>query len=206
MRYTVLMEALALPADPTPSLDERVLLYDVCWEDYERLLAMRGERSVPRITYLEGTLELMSPSIDHEYIKTNIARILEAWALQRRVRLNGFGSWTLKRRRVKRGAEPDECYVLGPARKRKPDLAIEVVWTHGGLDKLEVYRRLGVGELWIWEHGRIDVYVLNDSQYVQATRSLLLPEMDLELLARFAIVTDQLDAVEGFLAAIGARG
>jgi hypothetical protein len=37
---------------------------------------------------------------------------------------------------------------------------IEVVWTSGGLGKLEIYRRLGVGEFWQWKRGRIQVHLL----------------------------------------------
>jgi hypothetical protein len=31
-----------------------------------------------------------------------------------------------------------------------------VIWTSGGIDKLEVYRRLRVREVWIWKSGRIE--------------------------------------------------
>jgi hypothetical protein len=40
----------------------------VDWRGYQQLLAMRGESSVPRITYLEGLAELMSPSRYHELL------------------------------------------------------------------------------------------------------------------------------------------
>jgi Uma2 family endonuclease len=64
------------------------------------------------------------------------------------------GSWTVKNKRVRRGAEPDECYVFsGFAAPKRPDLAIEVIWTSGGIDKLNVYRKLGVPEVWCWEEG-----------------------------------------------------
>ena len=62
--------------------DQRVTLHGVSWEQYEAILAIRGESSGVRLTYLEGELELMSPSQPHEAIKTCIARLLEAWALE----------------------------------------------------------------------------------------------------------------------------
>jgi Uma2 family endonuclease len=46
------------------------------------------------------------------------------------------------------GIEPDECYVVRAA-KESPDLADEVIWSRGGFDKLDVYRGLGVREVWI---------------------------------------------------------
>lgn len=88
----------ALPRRPPPqgTFDQRVFLHGVTWEQYEAVLAIRGESSGVRIAYLEGELELMSPSRDHESIKTCIARLVEAYAEERGLRLDGFGSWTLK--------------------------------------------------------------------------------------------------------------
>ena len=68
----------------------------------------------------------------------------------------------------------------------RPDLAIEVVWTSGGLDKLEIYRKLGVREVWFWIDDKLSVHVLEGRRYVRATRSHLLKGLDLELLARSA--------------------
>ena len=56
--------------DDTPEGDHIVVLHDVTWEDYERVLEIRGEHSAPRLSYLEGELEIMSPGQDHEFIKS----------------------------------------------------------------------------------------------------------------------------------------
>ena len=53
----------------------------VRWPDYERLLEIRGERAVARIAYLEGTLELMTPSAPHEWIKSVIGCLVYRAAL-----------------------------------------------------------------------------------------------------------------------------
>jgi Uma2 family endonuclease len=154
------------------------------WQAYEALLAWRGESSGVRMTYLEGELELMTPSLDHEDQEIRIGRLVEAWAEEMDIVLEGAGSWTLKDPTVERGAEPDECYVRGPLRKGKvPDFAIEVVWTHGGIDKLEVYRKLGVREVWIWKDGELAFYALRGETYVHAARSAVLPELDPALMA-----------------------
>ena len=68
-----------------PTADQRVVMYGVPWAHYETLLALRGEASSPRIAYLEGALELMTPSKDHERNKSFIGRLLEAWAIERGV-------------------------------------------------------------------------------------------------------------------------
>jgi Uma2 family endonuclease len=153
--------ALALREhDDTPNTDSIIVLHDVTWEDYERLLEIRGDKSAPRINYLEGELEIMSPSKDHEQIKSFIGRLLEAWCMDRGIEVTPFGSWTLKERKQDRGAEADECYIFGTAPRERPQLVIEVEWTRRSIDKLRIYEKLGVDEVWTWRKGVIQVYVL----------------------------------------------
>lgn len=180
--------------------DHRVLLQPSSWMQLEIMLAMRGDRARPRIAYLDGVLELMSPSRSHELIKTNLARLLEAYALELDIDLTGFGSWLLKESHGEAGLEPDECYVLGDAEGRaRPDLAIEVVWTSGGLNKLEIYRRLGVREVWWWEDEKLRVYELEGERFVERPTSRLLPRIDLSLLAKHATTLRQTAAVRALL-------
>jgi Uma2 family endonuclease len=93
-----------------PQEDHFVHLRGATWADYQRLLEIRGDHSAPRITYLEGTLEIMSPSLTRESIKSVIGRLVEVWCLERDVEFSTYGSWTLMNKRAKCGAEPDECY------------------------------------------------------------------------------------------------
>jgi Uma2 family endonuclease len=182
--------------------DHFVQLYDASWEDYERLLAIRGEKSVPRITYLEGTLEIMSPSRDHEKIRSLLGRLVEAWCIDRGIELTPYGSWTLKKRKKQRGAEPDECYVFGTEPRDQPQLAIEVEWTRAGLNKLDVYCKLGVAEVWYWRKGIVEVHLLRGDVYERAPASALLPDLDLALLASFLDRATLTQAVSAFRAAI----
>lgn len=180
------------------TLDQRVTLQDVTWADFEMILAIRGDKGGVRMTYLDGVLELMSPSIDHEGIKKVIARLLEIYGLEMVIPLNGFGSWTLKRAIRARALEPDECYSIGVGRPTRPDLAIEVIWTSGGIDKLEVYRGLGVGEVWMWRDGVIEIHVLAGDQYERRERSSVFPDLDLAELASFIDPEDQTGAVRRY--------
>jgi Uma2 family endonuclease len=186
-----------------PTEDHVVFLDGVSWSDYERLLAMRGDRSAPRITYLEGTVEIMSPSRSHETIKSLIARLVEAYCYDAEIPFMPVGSWTLKKKSSRRGAEPDECYLLGTGHERseRPDLAIEVVWTSGRIDKLDVYRKLGVKEVWFWRKGRIVPYRLRGERYVALKRSVALPKLDLELIADHLHHPTVNDAIRAFRAA-----
>jgi Uma2 family endonuclease len=200
----MLAARLTSPPDPTTT-DHFVYLRDVSWREYEALLAMRGDRSVPRITFLEGVLELMSPSRYHESDKKKLARLVEAWAEETGTFLEGGGSWTLKDSREDRGAEPDECYTLNrvPASDDdRPDIAIEVIWTSGGIDKLEVYRKLRVREVWIYERGTLRFFTLRDERYEEIARSELLPTLDHDLLVRCMSAPSQVEAVQALRAAM----
>ena len=188
--------------DHVPTADQRVVTYAVPWDHYEAQLAMRGNRSVPRMAYLEGALELMSPSKDHERIKSYIGRLIEAYALERGVDLSPYGAWTLKSAPENSGLEPDECYLVGDQNKDTPDLAIEVVWTSGGIDKLEIYRRLAVREVWIWQDSQIEVHVLRQQRYELVEKSALFPDLDVPLLASFLDRPTALQAVKAFREAL----
>ena len=79
----------------------------------------------PRIAYLDGDLELTSPSKDQERIKSHIGRLVEAFALERDIDLSPYGSWTLKDAPKRAGVEPDECYLVGSNQSRStPDLVM----------------------------------------------------------------------------------
>lgn len=188
--------------DDMPNADHIVVLHDVAWEDYERLLGMRGDRSAPRISYLEGEVEIMSPSKDHEQIKSYIGRLLEAWCMDRGIDVSPFGSWTLKEKKDERGAEADECYIFGTEKRDRPQLAIEVEWTRGGINKLEIYRKLGVDEVWYWRKGVIEIYVLTEETFVRAQRSRLLPDLDVGLLASMLDRDSLTQAVRDFRKAL----
>src|SRR4051812_27582888 len=105
-----------LTHDEAPLDDHIVLLRDAAWSDYQRVLELRGERPVPRLAYLKGVLELMSPSREHESLKSLIGRLVEVWCLERGVVFSAHGSWTLEDKKTERGLEPDECYVFGELR------------------------------------------------------------------------------------------
>jgi Uma2 family endonuclease len=179
--------------------DEFVVLYGVEWKTYCAVRELFDSPGV-RMTYLKGALEIMSPSRRHEGYKKRIARLLELFALERSVPLSGYGSTTFRKALEERGLEPDECYVLGRdlTDDDYPDIALEVVISSGGIDKLEVYRGLGVREVWFWHKGRFGVYVLGSSGYELRERSELVPALDFAELAVFAEETDQLAALQRY--------
>lgn len=172
------------------------MLSGVPWSTYVVLRDSLDSSGV-RMTYLQGQLEIMSPSREHEVDKTQIARLLELFCLERDIPLFGYGSTTFRKEEAARGLEPDECYCRG-ADREVPDIALEVIVTHSSIDKLEVYRGLGVAEVWSFENGRFRVLVLRNGRYELATASAVLPEVDLARLAFFVIQPDKHAALRAF--------
>jgi hypothetical protein len=147
MAVTMSRETTSAPVslgEYVPTADQRIVLGGLSWSGFRTLLELRGDRSRPRMAYLDGAVELMGTSRGHEGMKHD--------CLERGIDFQPYGNWLLDDESEKAGAEPDECFMFGsdPGAKERPDLMIEVVWTSGGIDKLEIYRRLKIGEVWFW--------------------------------------------------------
>jgi Uma2 family endonuclease len=195
------------PGDYVPTADERIVLRGQSWTAFRSLLALRGDRARPRMAYLDGEVELMGTSRGHEGVKGKIGPIVQQYCFERGIPLTSYGNWLLDDASEKAGAEPDDCYVFGaePLAKGCPDLVIEVVWTRGGLDKLESYRRLGLAEVWFWTHDELSVHVLVEGQYETRSRSACLPELDLDLVCRLVAVDPLNEAIRQLREAVDAK-
>jgi Uma2 family endonuclease len=177
--------------------EQRFLIHGVSWKDYT---VLREALEIPglRMTYLEGALELMTPSPMHEDGKKTIARLVECYALERDVALYGYGNTTFRKEAKERGTEPDECWVVAHKLQDFPDIALEIVLSSRGLDKLAVYEGLGVREVWFWEDDAFHLHLLADGGYRSVERSTLLPDLDFDVLARFVRLGDQHEAVRAY--------
>lgn len=181
----------------TTDSEQLVIINDISWQMYESLLADVEDNSHLRIAYLEGILEIMSPSRRHEFIKTNIGRLLDVYFEETRTRFYGLGSTTFRQESVARGIEPDECYCIN-CEKQVPDIAIEVIVSSGGINSLKIYRGLQVPEVWFWESNSFTLYCLDGESYQLVARSKFLPQLDLSLLAEYVIFPEPMDAVIEF--------
>lgn len=181
--------------------EQRILLEGVSWNRFEQLSACFVDTRSLRLTYIDGSLEMMSPvGQRHETYKRNISYLLEAYLDLKGIRYYGRGSFTLKVPQRAAG-EPDESYCIG-SDKALPDLVIEVVVTQDALSKLPLYQALYIPEVWIWRRGQLEVHVLDQEGYQRNSSSRLLPDLDLSLLSAHARMPDQYDAVRAFRAAI----
>ncbi len=178
-----------------PQTSEQRFLASTNWEGYLHVLrAFEGVRV--RITFDRGKLELLTTSPQHEEIKKFLGQLLEAALLEWDRNYKPAGSTTFRREMLERGLEPDECYYLtvlpqftagaDPEVLPAPDLAIEVEVTRSALDRMEIYRALGVSEVWRYsvDH-RLRVEVLGPNGYRTLERSSILPNLPLNELPSF---------------------
>jgi Uma2 family endonuclease len=177
--------------------EERQIITGVSWENYEALLNDLGDNLEYRITYLDGVIELMSPNRRHETRKTITGSLLEIYFQEKRIPYFPLGSTTFRKQSKKGGVEADESYCIG-TEKEFPDLAIEIVFSSGGIDKLEVYKRLDIKEVWFFINNQFTVYHLRGESYELVTKSDLLPDLDLKMLAQYVIADYPLDAALAF--------
>ncbi len=177
------------------------LFYGVTWEQFEAIATAFQDIAGTRLSYLDGNLEIMTISEEHEEIKSTVARLLEVYFRAKGIRYYVRGGPSLGEAGDRARRQPDESYNIG-SKKSKPDLAIEVVITSGGINKLECYRRFQVPEVWFWEQGRLTLYSLTAEGYEQIFQSRLLPDLELGLLVRHANMPDQYDAVTAYTAAL----
>lgn len=169
---------------------------DISWEQFNLLKDIFAERPYPRLTYLAGELEIMSPSPEHEDNKKTVAYFLEMYLRKKKIRFYGRGSVRLEKTSYTSG-EPDESYCIGRY-KKVPDLVLEVIVSSGFIDKLEIYKPHAVPEVWFWQNGKFKLFRYEAGEYLSIQRSVLLPELDFDLLVRCLAMPDQFDAVEAF--------
>jgi len=189
--------------------ERRILLPNASWGTYERLLAEREERRYPRFFYDRGVLEILSPSTEHDGVSRVIAALVELLTEEAETDVCNAGSTTFKREDLSRGFEPDECFYFGSNAGRvrelvadkgdieldagdpAPDLVLEVDITNPSLDKLPIYARLDVPEVWRYSGGRLEIFRLADEasageepRYAEAPESAFLPGVTGDALTR----------------------
>ena len=178
-------------------LDEPILIDELSWREFkavEQLLSRPGLR----LSFLDGVLEIRRmPGRKHETAKQRISTLVDLYLEYAGIDFTPTGSVTLESEtgRVKR--EADLSYELGPNREF-PDLAVEVVVTSGGINKLEAYKRLQIPEVWFWENGALRMYSLGADGYAEVDRSFVLPELDIVLLVKCINIENHLQAMREF--------
>lgn len=186
--------------------EDRIVLSGISWELYEQLRENEGNWNV-RMAYDQGTLELMSPSPDHEAIKELICEMIKVFTAEMGIPRRSLGSTTWRRAELAKGLEPDGCfYILNHHRvchrrhvdltvDPPPDLAVETEISRSVVGRLRIYAALGIPEIWRWRKKGLTAYSLGaDGQYVHREFSLNLPMLrvkDLEPFLDFEVAADE---------------
>jgi Uma2 family endonuclease len=195
-------EPLAGGAEP----EQRIVVCGISWDRYLAYDKKLGDnRSGPRLYYLEGELEIMTTSNEHERIKKWLGGFIEDYFLATGTDVATRGQATMRIALKEAGAEPDESWCIG-AEKEFPDLVLEIALTSGGVTKLELYRRFNVPEVWFWRRNKLEVFALGKSgQYENLPASQLLAGLDIALLERCMAMGSWQQARNTFRAALPQR-
>lgn len=186
------MTATLCSSSPAP-----LLLTGVTWAQLESLeTAFQGIAGV-RLSYLVGNLEIMTLSQEHEDLKSTLGLLLETYFRSQKIRFYKRGSATRGTQGQGARKEPDESYNFD-TKKSIPDLVIEVIISSGSISILDIYQRIGVPEVWLWQGEKLTVYCLAETGYQSQSHSQLLPSLDIDLLAHYANYGDQYDAITEF--------
>lgn len=170
----------------TLSAETRTVLENVRWETFVELSEQR-RGSVPRMTFDEGVLELMSPRRQHESIGGLIGRLVETYTEVMEIEIQTVASTTFKRKDLQKAFEADESYYIEHAEQIRPkeeidltidpppDLVIEVEITSSTIQKLKLFAAMGVPEVWRHDGERLQMYYLQEGEYRQIDASPSIP-------------------------------
>ncbi|WP_066377122.1 MULTISPECIES: Uma2 family endonuclease [unclassified Anabaena] len=156
-------------------------LRDISWTELEAILDELGEHRAARVAYYQGVLEIRMPLPEHEVTKELIGDMVKVVLDELGLDWEGYGSTTFKRLEMSAGIEPDTCFYIQNARKMigkrrldlsvdpPPDLAIEIDVT--SKTQLSAYVALRVPELWCYADGKLQVFLLEQGEYIQVETS-----------------------------------
>lgn len=173
--------------------ETRTVLENISWDLFVELSEQR-RGSVPRMTFDEGVLELMSPLLEHESIGSLVARLVETYTEVRNIEIRTVASTTFKRKDLQKAFEADESYYIKnagrmPPKRRidlkvdpPPDLVIEIEITSSAIHKLKLFAAMGVPEVWRHDGEHLEMFALIDGQYQPTIASVALPELTVSII------------------------
>jgi Uma2 family endonuclease len=184
-----------------------LLLNNIDWPTYTRLLRIFAERPAARLAYDRGTLEIIGPLYEHDFDADLLGRLVVTLTEELALPIASGGSTALRRRGKQRGLEPDRCYwITNEPRVRgkrrldlrvdpPPDLALEVDVTHSSLNRMRIYAALRVPEVWRLESLKLMFHVLGgDGNYSESSYSRAFPLVTPADLTRFLALRATHDA------------
>ena len=198
--------AIAPPIDRielTPG--SAIQINGIDWDGYISLLQQLGDNRATRIAYTQETLEIRMPGQLHETINRLLAAIIMTLAEEYGYEFNGLGSMTIDRPDLGKAIEPDSCFYIQNAQSGQgiensisssdtpPDLAVEVDIANRSDHKFDIYRSIGIPELWVYQRegknlaagGVIKFKQLDNGVYIDVVNSRAFPALTTAQLAQW---------------------
>src|SRR5262249_8953494 len=151
---------------------------------------------------------------------TLIGALIDILAIELNIPIVHLGSTTFRRKDLRKGLEPDECFYIqhelqmrgkdevNLKKEPPPDLVVEVDITHHPIDRAAIYATLGVPEIWRYDGRGLQALQLGkDGQYHKIEKSLAFPflrpaELERFLAMRYAGETAMMRAFRDWVRAI----
>ena len=179
--------------------ENTTLLMGIRWETYQALLLDLAENPSKKLTYDQGTLEIITPLPEYEINKGFLGRLVQTTTELLGLEISILGSTTLSRKDLQKGVEPDECYYITNEELVRgkikfdfnhdppPDLAINIDITSSSLDRLTIYAALGIQEIWRFDGENLFIYCLQYGNYQEQEKSNVLPILSRSVILNFLI-------------------
>lgn len=189
---------------PIPG-EQRVILPDISWQQFETLLGELGDERTTYLTLDRKRLELMTPTEEHRRCNQLIESLILLLADELNLPVKSIGAVMLKRADLLLATEPDASYyfqrpvpldsrVVDLLRDAAPDLVVEVAITKSAINKLPIYAAMEIPEVWRYVtqageeallKGRLTFYQLQGDRYVETTHSQAFPSLPSDRIISF---------------------
>jgi Uma2 family endonuclease len=186
------------------------VLRGIDWTTYVQLRDHPGNNHL-RMSYLDGTLILMSPTHFHAFFGRRLAMVIDQFTEALQILVQGTATATLRRkgngRRKGSAKEPDYGFYFGRNARRMhrrpeldlevdppPDLVIEAGSRFDSAKALKLYARLGVPEVWRYRPKANTLWFgrLVGDTYEPIERSLNLPRLTPSLVVSALSMIDEM--------------
>lgn len=171
-------------------VSEKVILHDISWETYEHLVKDQMGKSQVRLSFNDGSLQIMVESVKHGKLAGILGEIVSEIGDLLEMDFLTVGSATFRKETGRKGFEPDDSFYFQNAAliRRKdeidlafdppPELIIEVDVTSPSLPRFPIFAEVGVLEIWRYDGADVKFYRLNDAgSYVETLESVCFPNV-----------------------------
>jgi len=195
-------------SQPETDVIERVILHDISWETYERILAEHENVNNPRFAYCDGDLEIMVLGYQHERFKAELSELLIEISRILEIDYQDAASTTFRKKKKEKGFEGDGSFYFKNAEMIRakneinllkdppPELVIEIDITHGSLPKFPIFADLGIEEVWRFDGEKVKFYRLQNESYTEVSESVCLSAVKSEIVTELLFAAREMSRLD----------